>query len=58
MAEGCCPLHGIPVAQVGLSGSRQGDSFVAACPRRDCGREFYTSGHGEVLIPKDDGVPF
>ena len=37
LANGCCPIHGIPMGQVGLT-ELVNDSqlFIAECTRKDC----------------------
>lgn len=36
LSEGCCPIHGIGLAQVGLSEVNGHSRFLAECPRKDC----------------------
>lgn len=34
LSEGCCPVHGIPLSQVGIT--EDGRRSIAGCPRKDC----------------------
>jgi hypothetical protein len=34
LSMGCCPIHGIPMYQVGLT--KDETAFVVECPRKDC----------------------
>lgn len=50
LSEGRCPIHGIPMVQVGVKGSL----FVALCPRRDCGISGTASvSHGPVTLDQE-----
>lgn len=36
LSEGCCPVHGIGFAQVGLTEVAGQTRYLAECPRKDC----------------------
>ena len=53
LADGCCPIHGIPMSQVGNTEVNGKHVFVAGCPRKDCDIEA-TAKDGDgpcVLLP-------
>lgn len=36
LSEGCCPIHGIPMCQVGNDMVQGIAHYLVGCPRRDC----------------------
>lgn len=47
LADGRCPVHGIPMVQAGL----RGELFSAICPRKDCGIQGTAlEAHGPVTL--------
>jgi len=44
LSNGCCPIHGIPMLQIGLTNVVAGKQlFIAECPRNDCSIQGTTS---------------
>ena len=43
LSENRCPVHGLPMSQIGLTPIVDGlQEYVVACPRKDCGIEAIT----------------
>lgn len=36
LKDGCCPIHGIGMSQIGLEGEGAEQRFLVGCPRKDC----------------------
>lgn len=54
LANGCCPVHGVPMTHVGNTEVNGKHRYVAECPRSDC--EIRATTHEpngpSVLLPE------
>lgn len=55
LVKGRCPVHGIPMCQVGQTADQTAD--VAGCPRRDCDIRATTLGPDEPAVFVTGGCP-
>lgn len=53
LRSGCCPLHGLAMSQVGLTGD-EARPFLVECTRKDCDiRGTSAEPYGEVFLLDD-----